>query len=203
MILFTRDDIPCLPEGVHLALQTIEATIDQDFLSEPERAELDKMNNPERREEFITGRKLFRDMIHRLGWDETAADTNKDEMGRPWGEVNSERVWLSFSHTGKYMLCALSWKQAIGVDIESKDRELPDNLKERMLAEGEHPEMPLIRVWTIKEAALKLKGTGLRSGLKHVSIASEINPGRLHFSDDTNCEFCTFEHKDHYISLAF
>ena len=203
MILFTRDDIPCLPEGVHLALENIEATIEEAFLSEHEREELDHMNHPDRREEFLTGRKLFRDMIQKLGWDEHVADTLKDEMGRPWGEVNGEKVWLSFAHTGTYMLCALSWKRAIGVDIEAVNRKLPDRLKSRMLAEDESPESPLIKIWTIKEAALKLKGTGLRSGLKNVKVISEDTPGRLQFSDDASCEFCTFEHKNHYISLAF
>jgi phosphopantetheinyl transferase len=208
LILFTRDDIPCLPEGVHLALQTIEKSnkeesTGQDLLSDIEREELNKLNHPERREEFLTGRKLFRDMVHKLGWDESKAGTRKDDMGRPWGEVNGERVWLSFSHTGRYMLCALSWKRAIGVDIESAGRKLSEEIEQRMLAEGESVRISSIQIWTIKEAALKLKGTGLRSGLKNVKIISENSPGKLRFSDDSSCEFCTFEHEDHYISLAY
>ena len=70
------------------------------------------------------------------------------------------------------MACAVS-DRPIGIDVESVERYKDDIVRycmndeeQRLIAGAERPEVAFIRLWTMKEARLKLTGEGIINDLK-------------------------------------
>jgi 4'-phosphopantetheinyl transferase len=105
------------------------------------------------------------------GWDIGAglAALRSEPGGRPWLEGCARPV--SLSHAGHWAVCAIGhteFCQAIGVDVE-QIRELAVEdfrvvftpAEQQAVRNSKKPHSELIRRWTIKEAILKARGTGL------------------------------------------
>ena len=203
MILFDTSNLENWPDEVYLGMTEISADINADFLSGIEQQTLSQLSNPTRKAEYLSGRKLLRQMIEQLGWTYSEFTSLKDELGKPSAKMDEEVLHISFSHSKNQMLCALSKSVNVGIDLEDTNRQVHENLAARITNEGELNLYPLLQLWTIKEAALKMKGIGIRLDLNSVLVGAGKNESQVRFSDDTFCEFCTFEHNNHYITLAF
>lgn len=99
--------------------------------------------------------------------------------GKPYLEQYPE-VFFSLSHSGEYVICALSEKE-VGADIQMIPQYRPDRLKreqnilDRFFSETEAKQVADIgtekgrrnfyRIWAAKEAFMKLTGKGLSRGL--------------------------------------
>jgi len=76
---------------------------------------------------------------------------------------------FSISHTKAHAFCALS-DRPIGIDAEEKDRPINLKLAEKILSDREKERLSsasdkrtaLLKLWVLKEAAVKLTGEGLR-----------------------------------------
>ena len=87
--------------------------------------------------------------------------------GKPYFE--NSPVHFSISHTPRHVFCVLS-DRPVGIDAEEQDRQVKDNLAERILSDAEYARYgqaadkhaALLRLWVLKEAAAKLTGEGLR-----------------------------------------
>ena len=141
------------------------------------------------------------------------------ELLREWGgvqqlPVNEQPIFLyndhgapyieggphfSISHCKTGIAVAVS-ENPIGVDIEAIRTFSPDLMRKTMnQAEQQRitysltPEVEFIRLWTQKEALLKLQGTGIISDLHHVLdhtqdiLWTEIN-------HQSSCYICTIAH---------
>jgi phosphopantetheinyl transferase len=92
--------------------------------------------------------------------------------------------------------------------MEPCGREVHPRLAARMkhTAENEviYSEIKPIRVWTLKEAALKQIGTGLRTPMNSVKI-EVLNDSefRVEFDNGKQAKICSFQHKDHWISICY
>ena len=89
-----------------------------------------------------------------------------NEHGKPYIEGGP---FFSISHCKEAIAVALD-DQPIGIDIESIRRFDPElvtrtmSLSEQtLIATSVHPERAFIRLWTQKEAILKMQGTGITS----------------------------------------
>ncbi|MBO4655977.1 MAG: 4'-phosphopantetheinyl transferase superfamily protein [Bacteroidales bacterium] len=90
------------------------------------------------------------------------------EHGKPLLREHPE-LHFSLSHCSKGALCVIDDSGPVGCDIEALDRKISDALMERCCSEEELsairgaavPTHAFIRLWTMKEAALKLTGEGL------------------------------------------
>lgn len=95
------------------------------------------------------------------------------EHGKP-SIVGHPEIHFNMSHCKEAAVCVLS-DNPVGVDIESIRRyseslaryTMSDAEMERIL-QAECPEEEFIRLWTQKEAVLKLSGEGIRNDMKHV-----------------------------------
>ena len=82
---------------------------------------------------------------------------------------------FSLSHCREAVACAIADKPC-GIDIESAGRKVSDSLIRYSMNEGEQaviresddPQRTFLRLWTQKEALLKLKGTGIRDNMRDV-----------------------------------
>ena len=94
-----------------------------------------------------------------------------NEHGKP-SIVGHPEIFFNLSHCKEAAVCAVS-DEPLGVDVESI-REYKDGLVHysmneeeiRQIESSEHPDRAFIRLWTMKEATLKLIGTGISNDLK-------------------------------------
>ena len=89
------------------------------------------------------------------------------EAGKPYFP---DSPWqFSISHTHRRVFCALS-QRTVGIDAEELDRKLNLKLADKVLSPSEREQFEkaedrhraLLTFWVLKEAAVKLAGTGLR-----------------------------------------
>jgi 4'-phosphopantetheinyl transferase len=95
------------------------------------------------------------------------------EHGKPF-IVGHPEIFFNLSHCREAVACAVS-DRPIGIDVESvrqfKESLVRYTMNEREVAqimEAERPDVAFIRLWTMKEARLKLTGEGISNDLKTV-----------------------------------
>lgn len=117
------------------------------------------------RERTLVGRILMRRVLaHQLECDEDDLAFERTRFGRPYlvhpalshGDFN-------LAHHGKWVMLAVTDRGRVGIDI-ANPREMDDLVRHSMLALeeeaiAEHED--LARMWALKEAVLKMRGTGL------------------------------------------
>lgn len=115
---------------------------------------------------------------------------------------------VSFSHTKDALTAAISASKTVGCDMEEAGRSVHQRLAKRIQHPGENLELynknPLIRVWTLKEAALKCIGTGLRkpmNGVKILPVTESLFD--VQFDDGREAKICSFQHQEHWISICY
>ena len=132
--------------------------------------------------------------------------TPKFEKPRLW--VNGNELSVSFSHTRKAISAAMSQNHTVGCDMEFISREVSSSLVKRI----QHPDeenslyttISPVRIWTLKEAGLKMIGTGLRKPMNGVRIFQETQHlFVVEFHDGKRAKICSFQHEEHWISICF
>ena len=96
-----------------------------------------------------------------------------NEHGKP-SIVGRPEIFFNLSHCKEAVLCAIS-DEPVGVDVESV-RSFNESLvrytmndeEVKRIESSEDQAVAFIRLWTMKEAALKLKGTGISNDVKQV-----------------------------------
>ena len=96
-----------------------------------------------------------------------------NEHGKP-SIVGHPEIYFNLSHCKEAVVCAVS-NHPIGIDVESI-REFKDSLvnytmnddEVREIDASENPASAFIRLWTMKEATMKLVGTGISNDMKTV-----------------------------------
>lgn len=108
----------------------------------------------------------------------------------PYALCQGEKCFLSISHAQNYVMC-MAGSVRCGADIESvrhgrdmmpiaKDFFCPEETDwVRSADTPEEQQKRLIRIWTLKEAYLKLCGTGLRRELNSFRITAEAETFRI------------------------
>lgn len=203
MPLLDTSGIPGWPPSIHLAYDQIQDHESTDFLSSEELKSLGVLANEQRKKEFMSGRKLFRDMVKELDWGDSSITIHKEDLGKPFGIKEGKRFFISFSHTRDMVFCAFSDQMDLGIDAEQSSRKVHEGLMKRILSEAEQVHLEkqtVIQLWTIKEAAVKRKGTGIRLDLKQVRVSDDKS---VIFNDDSIYQFCNFEALGHSISLVY
>ena len=91
--------------------------------------------------------------------------------GKPF-IVGHPEIHFSLSHCREAVACAVS-DRPVGIDVESVQRyreslaqyTMSDE-EQQLIAAAERPDVAFIRLWTMKEARLKLTGEGITNDLK-------------------------------------
>ncbi|MBP3673825.1 MAG: 4'-phosphopantetheinyl transferase superfamily protein [Oscillospiraceae bacterium] len=100
------------------------------------------------------------------------------DRGKPYFENSS--LHFSISHTKAHAFCALS-ERPIGIDAEEIDRKINLRLADKILSPVEKlrfdaapdKHTALLRLWVLKEAAVKLSGEGLRGYPNHTDFSPD------------------------------
>lgn len=96
-----------------------------------------------------------------------------NEHGKP-SIVGHPEIFFNLSHCKEAVACAIS-EQPVGIDVESvrsyKERLARYTMNDeevRDIETSEQPDTTFIRLWTMKEATMKLVGTGISKDMKSV-----------------------------------
>lgn len=157
--------------------------------------------------ESITGTILLKRMADRF-FNGKTIDVFTEKYEKPQAFIDGVEVSVSFSHTQDAIVAAISTSMNVGVDMEATTREVHERLAARMKSNEEkstlYEENALIRVWTFKEAALKMIGTGLRKPMNHVTVSTENEHHfNAEFDDGNRAKICSFKYQDHWISICY
>ena len=129
-----------------------------------------------RREEdahhFVLGRLLLREGLIELEVDDTIDNIQYEKSGKPF----LESVFFNISHSSDRVVCAISDKGRIGIDIE-KEQEVELDLFEswftpvewKAIKESRFPLRQFYRYWTKKESIIKALGLTL-SALNQIEL---------------------------------
>lgn len=201
-----------IPNDIHVALVHLDERRDDNYgemtvLDEEERKTYRAINNERRRNEFLSTRHLVKGLADKFGLLESGFTIRKDAMGKPYGEADGRHIYLSIAHCTREVMCGLSENRDLGVDLEPVNRKVHEGLGPRIF----HPEakeeitgLDLIRIWTIKEALVKLEGKGLRTNLNELLLDRIDETGFSgRFNDEKSARICSFEHDEHWISVAY
>lgn len=128
-----------------------------------------------------SGHEAGRELLARLYREKTGAacpPISITNRGKPYFKASP--LHFSISHTNSHVFCALS-KRPIGIDAEEMDRDISLKLADKILSPSEKArfdaasdkQSALLRLWVLKEAAVKLTGEGLRGYPNHTDFDPE------------------------------
>ena len=156
----------------------------------------------QRREQALRFRHLFGRFCCLKSWLMLSAmhigemDFLYNEHGKPYIEGGP---FFSISHCKEAIAVALD-DQPIGIDVESIRRFDPElvtrtmnDSEQALIAASAHPERAFIRLWTQKEAVLKMEGTGIESFEQLQTILSKYR----------NIEISTIENEKYIYTIAY
>lgn len=191
---------------MNLAFGSTTVNYPIDILTDAEQKEYTSFTSEQRRQEYLATRHLIMKMSKHAGLTSGRLLIQKDELGKPFGLYQDKHFYLSVAHTDTKVLCALSKQTDVGIDIEPADRDVATRLRKRILHPNEAESLkgiPSIRLWTIKEAAVKLLGCGLRTNLNEIIICPDKEADFLvRFNDEKTAKIRSFRYKGYWISVA-
>lgn len=161
----------------HVKISAFDEVPDAVFLSEVSRQTREWSGNCKNK--VTLRRKLLGEVgIRRLlqqTWGLTPEDYQivKGEHGKPYVDCGKTGIYYNLSHSGDYLVCALSDRE-VGIDIEQTGKmhlEVarrffhPEEYKNLLLYAGEQQNDLFYRYWSVKESFLKYTGKGLSASL--------------------------------------
>ena len=167
-----------LPEQVHLwrfSLQVSPETYQtlQTFLSVDELVRADRLLDPEKRRTFIIAKSRLRQLLAiYLDLLPEEIDFSYNQSGKPFLAVkSSSNLVFNLSHSGSRAILAVAIDADLGVDIEKIDFNLnfqslatryftPEEIIKLREASIVRQRRQFYRIWTRKEAVLKMIGSG-------------------------------------------
>lgn len=180
-----------LPDGILLCFKTFE---------QPPSGDVDEI-------ESHRGKHLIKEMAH-IWFHQPDPEILAPKNEKPAVFINGLELSVSFSHTREAIGAAISRDQIVGCDMELTNRVVSRLLVERIQHPQEdedlYAEFSPIQIWTLKEAGLKMIGTGLRKPMNGVRITKKTNHlFDVEFHDGKRAEICSFHYKEHWISVCF
>ena len=160
-----------------------------ELLTPEDRQRLQKINSPKAKKQFIRSHSLLNEVLcTELNTDISLLKLTLNPHGKPYLHPEiflNHRLFFSLSHCGDHSAVAISHDFELGVDLENTSArdfnsctKLADrffSLQEREQLESFHREpvkyqQLFFRIWTLKEAYLKARGTGINIALADISF---------------------------------
>ncbi len=169
---------------IHLDTTPVQAALYRAHLSEDERARAERYRFPHHQNLFISTRGILRRLLsHYVGIPPAALRLENNLQGKPTLiEPSSPSVQFNVSHTNGMALLGFTVENAVGIDVEKRDRTLPgQDIAARYFSARESAYLAtlspdkrtqeFLTYWTCKEAYLKMRGIGLSGGMAQCEIA--------------------------------
>jgi len=135
------------------------------------------------RRRMAFGEELLRKLIsEEYGVDESDILITNLPSGKPVAEVKGNEVFVSLTHSGNFVACALS-NNPVGIDLEVKRDFNPRVLKalcdaeREFVAKSKDEAIAFLKIWTAKEAYLKMTGEGL-AGFSKAEVLPLVKNGK-------------------------
>lgn len=196
-----------LPDDIYLALSSVSEPAPEANLEGEEQKEFLELSNEERKREFLAGRLLLKKLWAESTGNEDDLIVLKNKFGKPYGKSANVLVNLSLAHSDSIIFGGISRVRDIGIDLEPVERNVDERLGKRLYHPNEDKtvqSLPLIRLWTIKEALVKLHGRGLRTNLKDVLVQQNSKHEFFGiFDNDKTAIICSFEEQEHWLAVAY
>jgi len=170
-----------------------------------EKEELESFTNLRRQREYVTSRLMLKE-IAREQWDCSVFSVEKDELGQPFGVSDSRKYYVSIAHSNEKVFCGIAEHVPIGIDLEPADREPSEKLRRRILHPDEAElltDLQTIRLWTIKEAFIKLRGQGLRLNMNQVYVQEQEEAFTVEINNDKRAKICSFKMENNWLAIAY
>lgn len=175
-------------------------------LNEEELQQLESLQNEKRKREFVASRLLLRQLAEEWELPGSEFSVYKNTLGNPYAKTTNAQFEVSIAHTDRIVFCGLSSGRPIGVDAEPSDRTVSDRLRTRMMHPVEKKsglDVTTVRLWTIKEAYIKLRGQGLRLNMNDVWVQQEGENFIVKLGNDKKAKICSFQYQDNWLAIAF
>lgn len=155
--------------------------------------------------DFRKSKFLITNLIQDSGVELSDYELHKLPGGKPYLQQASTYIGVSISHTKRLFLVGINRIGEIGIDIESIDRKTHHNLTERIKNQYDSYLTPIasLQVWTIKEAVLKLTGSGLRTNMNKLAIQQKSTILFHVFHENLDISIVSFKHSGCWISIAW
>lgn len=209
MIKFSKHIANNFPPSGHFGMAVIKPLKAEliNRLQSEEVVEMEKFSNKKRKREYLSSRLLLKEMAYDIGLNPAQFQILKDELGKPHGYYKNTRYDISIAHTNEYVMCGLASDFEIGVDLEPAERDIPENLKKRILHASEEQmlaDISALRIWTMKEALIKLEGSGLRINMNEIAVHSRNDTGfYAELNNEKIAKICNFKSDKQWISIAY
>lgn len=147
------------------------------FFTAEEKNEFKNFKNRKRKIQFISGRiaaKLCLAEYLRVKGEEVnyrEIEIKKEKRGKVYGSFNDRKIPVSIAHTEGISVAVSGNYKGIGVDVEKEDRNI-ERIADKFLTDEEEAfkNIPLIVLWSVKEAVSKAIGTGFIYSPKNIFI---------------------------------
>ncbi len=120
---------------------------------------------------------------------------DENEYGKPY-LMNFSWIHFNLSHSGDYVMCVIA-NSDVGCDIQKVDRK-NEKVSHRFFTESEREMIAepgdFARIWSRKEAVMKMTGKGLSEGIETFDVSGD----EVILSDQTNCYVVDFSIRNEY-----
>ncbi|HYW34898.1 MAG TPA: 4'-phosphopantetheinyl transferase superfamily protein [Balneolaceae bacterium] len=178
-----------------------------DILNADEWEKYRAFESDNRRREYLASRWLIRQMLQEMDLNPDTFLLKKDEKGKPFGEYDGINYHISIAHTKERVVCGISLNLPIGIDIEPESRSAPPAVRRRILTARELSMLKdeqTIRLWTLKEASVKLQGEGLRTNLRECNIISaDERLFMVNINGQHEINICSFNYRMNWLAIAW
>lgn len=160
-------------------------TLARHWLNPAQLKRLQTLSHPRRRQRRLQQQIAVSCLLHHY-LPGKPAHTARSESGKPY--LPRHRGWhFNISHSGSWLLFLLSDTGPVGVDIEVPEKTRPllaiarQYFSARELTHLETLSQPqqereFYRLWTLKEAFFKARGTGIAEGLSKIDFVDSQKP---------------------------
>ena len=154
-----------------------------------ERARAERFKRADDRDHFLHTRHIARHLVSAVTGSSVSELVFDDPHGEQPHLASMPDVWISWSRSGPCSIAAMTRTGRVAVDVERispiamasmLDMVATPAEREAVLEAGISEQQQLtrfFRLWTAKEAILKLRGTGLRGDAKSVELSADILKG--------------------------
>lgn len=185
--------------------------IQHPFLPEEVKVSFQQLMKPEKikdheKDDLLTGSAMIRKMAKKYFGGQVDLQLIKNE--KPKAFCSGREISVSFSHTNKALSAAISEQFSVGCDMELVTRKVSPRLINRIKEHGEsdllYSQIEPIRIWTLKESALKMIGTGLRRPMNSIRI-EQLEPDlfSVEFFNKKMSKICSFKYQEHWITICY
>ena len=168
-------------------------TVSQLVLDKSERREFASMTGGTARcTEWLFGRIAAKEAVRRFlsanyqaRWCDADVEIYRDDSGKPhpigkWNDFLASKIDLAIAHTAQFVVAVVAANARVGVDVESRDRDLSDEFtrgvftpeEQELATRAADAPSAILRFWCAKESVSKALGTGIRYSPKELTVES-------------------------------